>query len=46
LASLGGLVSLKKLDMTGCRGNEKELERKIWAAIKTERTRQRKDMAE
>jgi hypothetical protein len=46
LASLGGLVSLKKLDMTGCRGNKKELEKKVWAAIKAERARKLKDMTE
>jgi hypothetical protein len=40
LASLGGLISLKKLDMSGCRGNEKELEKKVWAAIKVERAKQ------
>jgi hypothetical protein len=44
LASLGGLISLKKLDMAGCRGSEEELEKKVWAAIKAERAKQRQDI--
>lgn len=37
MASLGGLVALRKLDMTGCRGDTGVLEGKVWAAIKARR---------
>jgi hypothetical protein len=40
------LISLKNLDMAGCRGDEEELEKKVWAAIKAERAKPRKDMKE
>ena len=34
---MGGLVALEKLDMTGCRGDAREHERKVWQAIKERR---------
>jgi hypothetical protein len=37
LASLGGLVSLEKLNMKGCRGKAWLNEAKVWQAIKQER---------
>jgi len=31
------MISLKKLDMSGCRGDHRIHERKVWAAIRTQR---------
>jgi hypothetical protein len=31
---------LEKLNMAGCRGNQVENEKKVWAAIKAERLKQ------
>lgn len=39
MASLGGLVFLEELDMTGCRGASHENEKRIWQAIETRRAR-------
>ncbi len=33
MASLGGMTSLESLDLTGCRGQDGELETRVWAAI-------------
>jgi hypothetical protein len=41
LASLGGLVSLEKLNMKGCRGKAWLNEAKVWQAIQQERARRK-----
>jgi len=41
LASVGGLVSLEKLKMKGCRGKAWLNEAKVWRSIEQERARRK-----